>query len=247
MSIYMKAYRRFINYSLYTLRRVLRLKNITIQGIRLDLSPKCISPELRSVFYEGGYESEEIEILKKHLKPSDCVMEIGAGIGFLSTFIAKKIGSHKIIGYEANPHLINVIKQTHSLNKVNPELIIGILSHSDQASIDFFIESHYWSSSVYRRTENAIPVKVKGIDVNRELNEKKPTFLIMDIEGGENELVPLINWRENTIDKVMIELHPHVIGKENASNILSLLLSRFDLNFNATRGNVFLFERNITK
>ena len=92
-------------------RSLFKVKSMTLHGVKLNLNHHNISPNLRTFFYNESYEGEEITILSKSLKDNDIVMEIGAGIGFLSTFCAQMIGSNRVYAYEANPFMIDKIKK----------------------------------------------------------------------------------------------------------------------------------------
>jgi len=218
---------------------------VVLHGIRINLKHNNISPELRKFFYKGTYEGQEISILKKHLKMNDIIMEIGAGIGFLSTYCAKQIGSGKVFAYEANPFMIDKIKESYTSNKVSPTIKNLLLSDKED-SINFYLEKDFWSSSTVKRSDDAKCLKVKGIKINDEIKNINPTFLIIDIEGGEKELIPLIDFNNNRIQKILIEIHPHIIGEYEASKVLAyFVLNGFSLKFKDSIGDVFLFERMI--
>jgi hypothetical protein len=46
------------------------------------------------------------------------------------------------------------------------------------------------------------------------------------------------------INKIIIEIHPHIIGKKKSSGLIELILSKgFEMNFDYTSGTVWVFER----
>ena len=222
-------------------REVFNIKEMTLCGVKVNLTHNNICPELRRFFYNESYEREEIEILQRYLSDEDMVMEIGAGIGFLSTFCAQKLGSDKVVAYEANPFMIDKIEETYRLNKVEP-IIQNTLLTDKESTMDFYLEKNFWSSSTIKRSERCKCIEVATKDINKELKRFKPTFLIIDIEGGEKDLIPIINF--DRINKIIIEIHPHVIGEYEASKIITYLISkRYSLNFKEMKGNVFMFEK----
>ena len=82
------------------------------------------------------------------------------------------------------------------------------------------------------------------MDVNLEINKINPTILIVDIEGGEKDLIPIIDFEKSEIKKIIIELHPHIIGKKASSNVLSNIISQdFMLNLSKSKNNVYMFEK----
>jgi hypothetical protein len=54
--------------------------------------------------------------------------------------------------------------------------------------------------------------------LNEEIRRIRPTFLILDIEGGEYDLLQILD-DFLTIKKVAIELHEDVIGPEKIESI----------------------------
>ncbi len=192
---------------------------ITYHGVKLDLGYH-VTPEIRRDIYAERYERGEARWLMWELEPSDIVMEIGAGMGFVSTLCALRLGSERVFAYEANPALIPVAEATYKLNDVQPTLINGILG-SEDGSVEFYVEEDFVASSVHRRSEEATAVSVPKIDVKREIEKIKPTFMVVDVEGAEYDLVPLIDWSE--IQKVIIDLHPHVIGEAKTAKVLAVL------------------------
>lgn len=208
-------------YPRYWWRRWRQPLVVTVHGTQLELGPH-LTPELRDAVYKGRYERSEARCLNCLLKASDTVMEIGAGIGFLSTLAALRIGSDRVHAYEANPAMIPVIERTYALNGVQPTLTNATLGESDGV-VEFFVEENLTESSLFRRSDSAKAVSVPRLDINREIERIRPTVLVIDIEGAECELVPLIRWQ--AIEKVLIDLHPFVIGEEKVKDVVAEIVA----------------------
>jgi len=194
---------------------------VEVLGTRLEMGPH-LTPELRDAIYKGRYERSEARCLTQVLKPADTVMEIGAGIGFLSTLAALRIGSDRVHAYEANPAMIPVINRTYTLNGVQPTLTNATLGAGDGTD-EFFVEDNLTESSLFRRSDSAKVVSVPRLDINREIERIKPTILVIDIEGAEAELVPIIHWQQ--VEKVLIDLHPLIIGEERVSAVVAEIVA----------------------
>lgn len=225
------------------LRNLFKIDRIKINDVEINLSHKSISPLLKKFFYDESYEGDEVEILSRHLDKNDIVMEIGAGIGFLSTFCSKRIGSERVYAYEANPYMIEKIEETYDINKVNPT-IKNILLSNKEGKVSFYLEENFWSSSTIQRSKSSECIKVMTKNINEEISFVNPTFLIIDIEGGEKDLIPLIDFCNHNIIKVIIEIHPKIIGSMESSKVISHIISNgFVINFESSRNLVYLFER----
>ncbi len=112
-----------------------------IEGVKIGMGHH-MSQYMQEIFYQGEYEQYEIFLIKDKLESTDVVMEIGAGIGFISTYCAKKIGSDRVFAFEANPRLESPIRRNYRLNHVSPELQICMLGA--QAGVHtFYIEPNF--------------------------------------------------------------------------------------------------------
>ena len=225
----------------YRVRKTIKPDVLEIHGVKLNINHPSITDNLKEFFYNESYEGQEVRVLEKVLEKSDRVFEIGAGIGFLSTYCSKKIGSDKVVAYEANPQMITKIKETYKLNGVNP-IINNIILMDKDGEVDFYLEDDFWSSSMIKRSDNAKKIKVKTADINNELKKYNSNFMIIDIEGGEELLIPIINF--NAIDKILIELHPNIIGNKSTSNIIKTLIEKgFCLDLFKSENNICYFYK----
>jgi FkbM family methyltransferase len=217
---------------------------INYKNVQLKIDDSLISNHIKNIIYNFTYEKEEILILSKVLSKEDIVMEVGAGMGFLSTFCAK-VNNNKVVAYEANPNMIKLIKENYILNNVKPNIKNIILSDK-VGEVEFYIEKNFYSSSTQKRTEDAELIKVKTENINNEIEKYKSTFLIIDIEGGEKDLIKKIDFSNNNINKILIELHPHVIGDKNTNEVLKYIIDNNFLLDTAKSGNyVYYFYRDL--
>lgn len=209
------------------------------QGVLLPVRHPLVSPGIAREIYLGDYEAKEIEIIGKRLAGDDVVFEVGAGLGYLSAYCAQRVGSERVFTYEANPELIPVIRETHARNKVSPTVTNALLAKGE-GEREFRVDTDFWASSAHRESGRAIAVR--QLDLNTELRRVRPSFLIVDIEGGEAELfadADLVSVR-----KLCVETHPDVLGDRVLSTMFAGLIDKgFSLDFSQIRKNVFFFHR----
>ena len=211
------------------------------RGIRLPLRHPAITRPIQKDIFFGGYEGKEAELIQMKIARDDIIMEVGAGIGFLSALCARVVGNGHVFAYEANPQLMDVIREVHALNGVSPTVTNALLGKGD-GERDFFLEKDYWASSLIQGSPEATPIKVRQIDLNREIGRLRPSFLIVDIEGGEYEFFQGIDL--GPVRKICIETHPHVLGDRRISELLGWLFDAgFALDFGCIRKNVFFLYR----
>jgi FkbM family methyltransferase len=200
---------------LRTYRGWRRPKVIRHAGVLLALD-RQIPPEILEYLYSGEYERSELKDIRTHLRPDDVVMELGTGIGFVSLACAKRVGAARVFSFEANPALKPLILHNYELNQLSPTLEICILGEK-LGETDFYVHDQYWLSSTQAGIPNTHRVRVPSRPLNDEIRRIDPTFLIMDIEGGERELFRFIDF--HNIRKVALELHAGLIGHDEAEAI----------------------------
>ncbi|HTN29093.1 MAG TPA: FkbM family methyltransferase [Burkholderiales bacterium] len=223
------------------LHRVHRPQWAQVAGIELPLKHPLITPPIQRDIYFGDYERKELDVIERRLEPGDRVMEVGAGIGFLSAYCARVLGDDRVFAYEANPALLELVSAVHARNKVHPQVTQALLGEGD-GERDFFVEPDYWASSLVRRSPNAKCVRIRQIDFNSELRRVAPSFLIVDVEGGEYELLRSADL--SAVSKLCLEVHPDVLGNARVSQVFARLIAAgLALDFTLMRKNVFYFYR----
>jgi FkbM family methyltransferase len=208
-------------------------------GVMLPVKHRLVSPGIAREIYLGDYETKEIEIISRRLASDDVVFEVGAGLGYLSAYCAKRVGSDKVFTYEANPELIPLIRETHARNSVAPTVTNALLAQGE-GEREFRIEDDFWASSAHREGGRAIAVR--QVDLNGELARIRPSFMIVDIEGGEAEFFAGADL--SSVQKICVETHPDVLGDRCLSDMFAGLVAKgFALDFSLIRKNVFFFHR----
>ena len=168
-----------------------------------------MSPKVERALSRGGYEREELRLIGEVLLPDDIVLEVGAGLGLVSTYCAKRVGSSQVFAYEADPELEPCIRETYELNGVQPTLEMCAVS-GQAGRVTLFRDKHFVSSSVVRRRVGAKPIEVPGKALNYIVEKVHPTVLIIDAEGAEREMFD--GAQLEGVDRIILELHDRVIG-----------------------------------
>lgn len=147
-------------------RTIRRLKKLRLKfsspsiaensGILLPVAAAGVSAELRRAIYLDPYESYERSVIEKKLAADDVVLELGAGIRFISTLCAKRIGSERVHAVEANPVMAETICETYRLNAVAPNLNCGLLGR-EEGEATFFTERNFISFSTRQRSATLRP------------------------------------------------------------------------------------------
>lgn len=188
-------------------------------GIRFKYNPEIMLPRVIDSIEAGRYEAREATAISKYVEPGWNVLELGGGLGFVSTYVKQRLNPGKCHVVEADPRLIPVIAETHKLNGVTGVQVHNCIASSDAAlvkagTVDFRLGAHFWASSVKNvdraAKEDVVKVPVKSFQ--SLINECKPQALVIDIEGGEIDLFSQI--KMPTVNSIIMEIHPKVTGVE---------------------------------
>lgn len=216
-------------------------KTASCGGIILIHKSPMLNKAMRKDICRASYEAEELKALKVHLKSTDKVLELGACVGLISAFAAKVCGSDSVKTVEANSEIIPLAKENYALNHVAPEIINGVATHEDAGNVTFYVCDNICSSARHEQAASRA-ITVPSINVNTLINSFKPNFLVMDIEGGENDLLPLLNLAD--IEKLLIEVHPYKTSDQESSKLINYLLnSGFVLDFKLCSNYTYMFIR----
>lgn len=170
------------------------------------------------------YEKGEISILQQTVEASDIILELGTGVGLTSAYCATITGSDHVTTIEANINLKPFIQKLYTRNKVNPSLRFGVAG-VETGEVTFYTEPNdIWSSSLLPVSPRGLLLQVNKINCNELLSSLRPSYLIMDIEGGEFDLIPSLDMTH--ISKIQIEIHAKLLGAEKAEILIDLLRDR---------------------
>ncbi len=198
-------------------------ETITSSGIVIPFIPSIITPPIERQMRLDRYEGGESATLGAILRPGDRVLELGGGLGLVSTIAARTPGIGRIITVEANPELVPVIRETHRLNGVHGvELRNGIATAEDGRDATFYLHRDFWASSMTpKRHRHLRRVRVPRLSLHRLILELDPTVIVCDIEGGEQGLFADADL--SRVRAMVMELHPKVYGREGMAEVLAPL------------------------
>jgi FkbM family methyltransferase len=219
------------------------LLKFTVQGVVLEVEPMLLTKPVVAALENGRYERPESAALKKLLRPDDVYFELGGGIGFMSTLAWRIVGDEsRIHVYEANPALLKVIKRTWAANAVKGNIYHCMLGTGLREEREFHVARAFWASSGDVDYGNGTTITVPQRDFLQQLDKKAATFLMMDIEGGERDLLDKV--LSPLVRTVVAEYHPQIIGAEMVASLWRHLEDQgFRLAEHASEGNVKAYVR----
>lgn len=198
---------------------------IKSRGLNIPAHPDLTKGRIRAMLRQGTYERKECDAVMKVVRKGDRVLELGGGIGYMSTLLSVKKHVDRVVTYEANPTLIPHIRAVHAANGVeNVEIRNALLAPRAGKPVPFYIRQNFLGSSMDAsiEPENIVEtVEIAQHGISPTLKELKPDVLVCDIEGAEAGLLPAGNWQG--LRAAIIELHPQWIGQAGVQAVFDCM------------------------
>lgn len=214
---------------------------IQLHGVLINTAKQEIPRSVRDQLFKEKYEEFECELVKEIVGNDDRVLEIGTGIGLVSLVATKLAGEGNVLSYEANPELEKTITANYALNAIKPNLRMKAVT-LEGGDLTFYQNANIISSSMIDRNLLENKITVKSDPFNKILEDYKPKVLIMDVEGAEVAL--LNNSKLETIESIIVEMHPHIVGEKEISDTIDNLVS-LGFKMDKSRHKTYLLTRNL--
>ncbi|MBK3745835.1 FkbM family methyltransferase [Paraburkholderia aspalathi] len=198
---------------------------LTIHGIKVPLSPDEVSPIIWQALTSGSYEAKEARGIFKAVRANDRVLELGSGIGVVTSLIAK-IPGVRVWAYEANPATADLAKRVIDANNLDNVIFSqGLLTAGAPRSFHFYVRRDLWMSSM---DKNQGPyeqvISLASINIDDFIRHHNINVLVMDIEGAELDL--LQDAELPGIERIFLELHDHLYGLAGIREITQALVAK---------------------
>ena len=162
--------------------------------LKIAYDPDVISDKVVNTIERGAYERFEGRRSKSFIEEGDRIIELGAGLGFLSALIMSQteVGDYQMV--EADPRLRKLMKKTHELNGVEGPATMHtcVATCNDEmiaaGAVDFFVGEKFCASSLLGAKNLKHSVEVPVVSLPDMIREHRSNVLIADIEGAETDL-----------------------------------------------------------
>ncbi|MBK1636319.1 FkbM family methyltransferase [Rhodovulum adriaticum] len=221
---------------------------IQSHGLLFPDDPAIMTDRLRTLLTRGHYEDSEARALKTFIGANSSIVELGAGIGFISTSAIRHHKARKVTCIEANPLLCDYIRRVHRLNGVTDSTVINAIALPGQpsdlpATLPFYVADPFWSSAM--EPPKNLPserVDVATVSLDQVLADAQADALICDIEGGEGTLFDDLDL--GPVRHVLVELHTNRIKPAGVVNLFEAMHRHgFFYHQQASSHGVVLFKK----
>jgi FkbM family methyltransferase len=213
-------------------------------GVVIPFDPAVITPAIRRAILGGRFEAEESSQIPQIVRPGDSVLEIGAGIGFISTLLSRQRRVGRVIAVEANPHLLDYMTRLHVCNRVRKvRRINAVLTNEDRESATFYLRRDFWMGSLAPEPNPYIgTVEVPTMNLDILLREEAIDLIVCDVEGAETVLFQGADL--SGVDRIFLEMHDHVTGLSGVRGLFATMADHgFVYDPRHSLGSVVLFQR----
>ena len=182
-------------------------KTYKVDGLEFIIPFELTNFKFRGRFVFDTYEKHERTYLKPYLNRDATVLELGACIGVVSCLtnqLLENRTNHVVV--EANPILIEWLEKNknHNASKFGIENCMV----ANQKEVDFYIHPLIVGGSSVRTTDKKVKIPGKTIQEIEHQYQLQFDTLIMDIEGGELEILRNERGRIGQFRQIFMEVHP---------------------------------------
>lgn len=212
---------------------------VTCHGVTLNLNNDALDTRTKRGFFEESFEEPELELIDQFVDGGD-VVELGAGIGFVSCFVNERIGEHDThLAVEANENLIPTLHENRRLNDCTFQVEHAAYA-PEGGTVDFHLQNQYPSGSVRDERESRSSIRVDAVTVEGLAKDHDLTnfTLLADIEGTETDLFRSeLQYLEQNCCRVIVEFHSFVPREEYEHTLAALESSAFELEERQSKQN----------
>jgi FkbM family methyltransferase len=205
-----------------------------LNGVDLVLTDPVINEAMQAEIARGQYEQEEVKLADTYIKRDMDIVELGAGIGFVSCYIDTTTDAdHSHIAVEANKDLLSLVEDHRNYNRCEFELVHAAYS-TQEGSVYLSVDGSFWNGSLYRKGDTLGPIGTTTIRQLVDRFDLSDIALIVDIEGAEADLLQNeMDVLEEHCQLLIIEFHDWKEGYEEVKDDIKtakdqLRLSNFE-------------------
>ena len=201
----------------------------------------------------GRYEMAEARALPRLIRAGERVVEVGAGIGFLTALIARHTGAELVVAIEANPLLQAYMAELHQLNGVEPVRRQALVTPQPALGPEtLHVHQDLWASSPgwIKRRDQLDAVEVPVLSLAEIAETWRPTLLIVDVEpfaawtAAEGPPHALAGADFRPFPRVLLELKPNRFTAPQIETVFDHFSSQgFAPDPAASPGPLVLFEQ----
>jgi FkbM family methyltransferase len=134
----------------------------------------------RTTYFLGRWHDAHLMLFaRKHIKPTDTVLDVGANRGEFSLFASTLAG--QVIAFEPNPKMVSILRRDTERNSVANTRVEPFGLGNENAALPLYVPSHNPGEASFCGNGEAVSAEIRRGD---ELG-LSPNFIKIDVEGFE--------------------------------------------------------------
>ncbi len=194
-------------------------------GLEFDYPRDQVGYLQRSRFFYDVYEWEERELVGRHLRPDDRVLELGACIGVVSCTIDQVLTGPGagLVAVEPNPDLYDYLDRNRRRNDCG--FVIERCAISDDDEVEFYVDSLMTRGRLGESVDSTtVTVPGRSLD-DLQADHGRFSAMVMDIQGTEQHVLTGDLGSLADLRLLVVEWHPQEIGPDAVEECRANLLA----------------------
>ncbi|NKX44045.1 FkbM family methyltransferase [Roseicyclus persicicus] len=213
-----------------------------LNGVRLSLPQGLATPAILGKLADGTYEADEARAADRCVREGFRVLELGAGVGYVTALCAQRTDPANVLAVEANPDLLPVIEANLARNGLSGvSLVHGAATGpvEEGATARFVVSEGFTGSSLDGKGR---AVEVPLVSVHDLIRAHKPHVVLMDVEGAEADMFGR-PWK-CPLRFCVMEIHPKKYPPRTIKRIVDFM-SAMDMTYDpvTSRGKILGFRK----
>ena len=142
-----------------------------------------------NISVDGVYSPLQTAVVKKHVKPGNIVVDVGANIGFFTLIFARLVGPRgRVFAFEPDPENFELLRRNVELNGYeNVTLVQKAVSRANGSTRLYLSNENTAGHRIYDSQQSWPSIEIEAVRLDDYLADKVAPvdFLKMDIEGSE--------------------------------------------------------------
>jgi FkbM family methyltransferase len=144
----------------------------------------------RYALHTGAFYSGEVmATVMAELDPGDCLVDVGANIGFVTLAASRIVGPcGKVFAVEPNPILVTRLRRMLAHNQISNVMVLPFAAGDRTIDIGFSQDAHHGNNHIVMDSVAAptiVPMRRLDDMVHGELPTCRKTLVKLDVEGAE--------------------------------------------------------------